>query len=127
MSLRQLPPATWHRLAGWAFWLYFGAVLLATLMPVTYLKPMSAFTFWDKAEHGLAFAVLAWLALLVWPQRPLRLWLILLAFGGVIELLQAASGWRSGEWADWLADGIGLVFGWWLWLRTHRFLPNGLR
>ncbi len=127
MRFSPLSPRTWHRAAGWVFWVYLGVVLLMTLAPVAYLKPVSAFTFWDKAEHGLAFAVLAWLALLVWPKRPLRLWLILLAFGGAIELLQAASGWRSGEWADWLADGIGLGLGWLVWLPMHHSLPKGLR
>lgn len=104
-----------RRLLAWVFWLYLGAMLLLTLSPAPYLKPLSSFTFWDKAEHGLAFALLAWLALRVWPARPLRLLLVLLAFGGAIELLQAATGWRSGEWADWLADGIGLGLGWLLW------------
>ena len=122
----SLAPAMRRQLA-WLFWLYLGLLLLLTLVPVPYLKPLSSFTFWDKAEHGLAFAVLAWLALLLWPRRPLRLWLALLALGGVIELLQAASGWRSGEWIDWLADGIGLAFGWLIWLSTRRFLPRGLR
>jgi VanZ family protein len=116
-----------RRQLAWLFWLYLGLLLLLTLAPVPYLKPLSSFTFWDKAEHGLAFALLAGLALLVWPGRPLRLWLILLALGGAIELLQAASGWRSGEWADWLADGIGLGLGWLIWLGTRRFLPRGLR
>ncbi len=116
-----------RRLFAGVFWLYLGAMLLLTLSPAPYLKPLSSFTFWDKAEHGLAFAALAWLALLVWPARPLRLLLVLLVFGGAIELLQAATGWRSGEWADWLADGIGLVCGWLCWLVIHRFLPAGLR
>lgn len=127
MSLRPLSPSTWHRLAAWAFWLYLAVVLLLTLSPVSYLQPVSAFTFWDKAEHGLAFAALAGLALLVWPARPLLLLLILLVFGGAIEQIQAATGWRSGEWADWLADGIGLAGGFLLWYAARRFLPTGLR
>jgi len=114
----------WQRLVVVLFWLYLGAILLLTLLPVPYLKPLSAVTFWDKAEHGLAFALLAWLALLVWPARPLRLMLILLAFGGAIELIQAATGWRSGEWADWLADGFGLALGWLLRCFTHSFRPR---
>jgi len=35
----------------------------------------------------------------------------LLVFGGLIELAQAATGWRHGEWADWLADAVGLALG----------------
>ena len=127
MSLHQLAPRTWHLLVGALFWCYTAVILLLTLSPATYLKPLSTFTFWDKAEHGLSFALLAWLALLAWPTRPLRLLLALLVFGGAIELVQAATGWRSGEWADWLADGIGLGLGWLFWLPVHRYLPEGLR
>lgn len=36
-----------------------------------------------------------------------------LAMGGLIEILQAycTGGRRSGEWADWLADAIGVLIG----------------
>ena len=45
-----------------------------------------------------------------------RLWLVAtllpILFGGIIELVQEQ--WfapRSGEWMDWLADGIGVIIG----------------
>ena len=45
-----------------------------------------------------------------------RLWLVAtllpILFGGIIELVQEQ--WfapRSGEWTDWLADGIGVIIG----------------
>jgi VanZ family protein len=45
-----------------------------------------------------------------------RLWLVAILlpilFGGIIELVQEQ--WfapRSGEWIDWLADGIGVIIG----------------
>ena len=31
--------------------------------------------------------------------------------GGLIELLQSLTPYRSAEWADWLADGLGLLLG----------------
>ena len=127
MSLLPSTPGGRHRLVSTLFWLYLLLILLLTLSPAPYLKSLSAFTFWDKAEHCLAFLLLAWLALLAWPVRPLQRLLVLLGFGGAIELLQAATGWRSGEWADWLADGIGLDLGGLVWLSMHRFLPAGLR
>jgi VanZ family protein len=47
----------------------------------------------------------------------------LLAFGGAIELAQAATGWRYGEWSDWLADAVGLAAGWALAWHPRRLLP----
>jgi VanZ family protein len=49
--------------------------------------------------------------------------LALLAFGGAIELLQLLVPQRSAEWADLLADGLGIVVGALLalgWLRRRR-------
>ena len=54
---------------------------------------------------------LASLGLLAYPRQPWRVAIALLAFGGAIELAQAATGWRYGEWSDWLADAVGLAAG----------------
>ena len=96
----------WFRLA---FWLAVVVVLLVTLSPGAYLEPLKSITFWDKAEHALSFAGLGLLGLLAYPLQPARVLVGLLLLGGAIELAQAATGWRSGEWADWLADAIGLL------------------
>jgi hypothetical protein len=39
----------------------------------------------------------------------------LLLWGGAIELMQWASGWRFGEWIDWLADAVGIAAAWLVW------------
>ncbi len=101
----------WQRFVRFSFWLTIAALLALTLSPLNYLKPLQTVTFWDKAEHALAFGGLSLLGLLAYPRRPLILLVILLLLGGAIELIQAATGWRSGEWTDWLADGIGLLSG----------------
>lgn len=94
------------------FWLALTAVLLLTLSPPLYLKPLAPITFWDKAEHALAFAGLAFLGKTAYPQRPwLFWWLALSGLGGLIEMLQWSTGWRSGEWADALADTLGVALG----------------
>ncbi len=93
-----------------AFWLLLAAVTVLSLSPVQYLPPQ-AFSLWDKAQHALAFLGLGLLGLLAYPGQLLRLALGLLSFGGAIELAQAATGWRQGDWADWLADAIGLGAG----------------
>ena len=92
------------------FWLSTLVLAIASLVPVT-LLPGQVFDIWDKAQHATAFA---WLALLGWRsylEKPLHMGAYLLAYGGAIELAQAATGWRYGEWADLAADGVGILLG----------------
>ena len=102
-----------------------GRTLHYNLSPTTYL-PSQAFTLWDKAQHALAFAALGALGALAYPRRLGLLAANLLLFGGAIELAQAATGWRSGDWADWLADAIGLVAGLPLASLSRRVLARSL-
>jgi VanZ family protein len=76
---------------------------------------------WDKARHFIVFYVLSVLAGLALPQSRLhRVGLVILAFGGAIEILQGFVG-RDASWFDLLADacGISAAFGpmlvsqWW--------------
>ncbi|NCT81957.1 MAG: VanZ family protein [Comamonadaceae bacterium] len=76
--------------------------------------PRSVSTGWDKSNHALAFAALAFAG--VWalwpsPRHWGRLALALLAYGAAIEIAQ---GWlppRSADALDLLADGCGIVLG----------------
>ncbi|MEA3639008.1 MAG: VanZ family protein [Lamprobacter sp.] len=66
---------------------------------------------WDKANHLLAFAVMAWLADLGWPARrqaSLR-WGLLLGYGLLIETVQHFIPLRHFSLLDWVADGIGIL------------------
>ena len=98
-------------LARAAFWLATAVVVVTSLLPGPYLPKGGIFDLWDKAQHALAFAVLALLGLWSWRPRALRVRLVvgLLALGGVIEVAQHLSGWRHGDWADWLADSLGVL------------------
>ena len=112
-STRPAPEPACDPLQRWSrriFWLLLLIVIALTLSPIAYL-PQQAFSLWDKAQHALAFATLAALGALAYPRRIGLLVLSLLVFGGAIELAQAATGWRSGDLADWLADSVGLVAG----------------
>ena len=52
-------------------------------------------------------------ARLAYPAAPGNsLWVGLLLQGAAIELAQAASGWRHGDVADWIADAVGVGIGW---------------
>jgi VanZ family protein len=92
-----------------------GAVTIGSLTPTPYLPPQ-VFDIWDKAQHAGAFLLLGGLGLLAYPVSALRVLLGLLAFGGGIELAQAATGWRIGDWVDWLADAIGVAAVYWAWV-----------
>lgn len=98
------------------FWLSVALLTVASIVPVTLLPPQSV-DVWDKAQHAFGFAWLAFLGLLSYPHRPTVVAVSLLAHGGAIELAQAATGWRYGEWLDLTADGVGILLGtlaWWL-------------
>jgi len=91
-----------------AFWLCLAAILVLALMSK---PPRVLTTGWDKSNHVLAFTVLALMAFNAY-RRHLALSLAgLLAYGGMIELLQALTPTRTGELADLLADAVGLALG----------------
>lgn len=97
-------------------------VLTAYLSLVPVDQVPSGLHFWDKAQHALGFAALAGCGLMAFPQRPLRLLGGLMLFGVAIELAQAATGWREGDWLDGLADAFGLLVGACAWLGLRGWL-----
>ena len=88
-------------------------LILATvllLMP-SYAVP-KAFDFYDKAQHGLMFATLTVAGLLAYPQRVKVVVWGLVAYGGLMEVLQSLlTTTRHGDWFDWLADSVGIAMG----------------
>jgi VanZ family protein len=103
--------------------------LLAVTVGVLALTPNPALgptLGWDKLNHTLAFAALAFCAVLGQrggSRRQLAAVLLaLLAYGGLIELLQLFVPNRESEWGDWLADAVGIGIGALLaaaWLRVR--------
>ena len=99
-----------HVLMRVLFWTSFVAINILTLSPAPYLPPL--FNWWDKAQHTIAFCTLAVLAVLAYPQcSKLRIALLLIGQGVLIEVLQYFSGYRYGDWQDALADGVGVLLG----------------
>ncbi|MEO7852771.1 MAG: VanZ family protein [Rubrivivax sp.] len=84
--------------------------ILATLPK----PPVEVTLGWDKLNHGFAFAALALAACLAHPH-PLRLrigaWTALLGYGALIEAVQSSVPGRTADWADLLADAIGIGIG----------------
>jgi len=62
----------------------------------------------DKQLHALAFGLLVLPVALTHPRALWWLAPLALAYGAMIELIQPSVG-RSGEWADLLADGVGIA------------------
>jgi VanZ family protein len=94
------------------FWACFLAINILALSPAPYLPPLEIFNWWDKAQHAIAFAVLAVLAVLAYPEASrLRIALLLTGQGVLIEVLQYYGGYRFGDWQDAVADGVGVLVG----------------
>ena len=95
-----------------AFWICFIAINALALSPAPYLPPLEIFNWWDKAQHAIAFGTLAVLAVLAFPGvSNLRIGLLLIAHGVLIEVLQYFTGYRFGDWQDAVADGVGVLVG----------------
>lgn len=105
-----------RRLAMMAFWGSAAAILYLSLTPADSVP----LTRWDKANHVLAFAVLSVLGLVAWPGLPTRVLGLVLAYGGVIEVLQALAPTRRSDWRDLVADALGVAIGYVLVLLAAR-------
>lgn len=97
-----------------AFWACLLGVVALSLSPVQNLPPQ-VFNVWDKAQHAGGFAVLTLLGLWAYPHRVTALLVAMLALGVGIELAQAATGWRYGDVADWVADAVGVAAAYTVW------------
>ena len=97
-----------------AFWACLLAVVALSLTPVQHL-PQQVFSLCDKAQHAGGFAVLTLLGLWAYPHRVTALLVAMLALGVGIELAQAATGWRYGDVADWVADAVGVAAAYTVW------------
>lgn len=97
----------------WVFGLiaYLGVIALASLLPPPEL-PMDPGRY-DKLWHAAGYALAALLCVPLWRSaRALLLaGLALLGYGLLLELLQAQTAARSGDWLDALANGSGVAIG----------------
>lgn len=92
------------------FWLACLVITALSLSPVEMLTA-PIFDWWDKAQHASAFLVLCCLGIFAYPKWPLRIFLGLLGFGILIELMQYFTGYRFAELSDFLADLTGVTLG----------------
>ncbi|MGE0100219.1 MAG: VanZ family protein [Hydrogenophaga sp.] len=104
------------------FWLSVLGISIASLVPVGMLPPQTL-DIWDKAQHTVAFVWLGLCGLLAYPKHLPHVVSGLLVLGGAIELAQAATGWRYGEWLDLAADAVGISLAAAVWLLWHNRTP----
>ena len=94
--------------------LLFVLIGVVCYLALTPAPPKNLSLGWDKANHAAAFAALTLSACFGFPgsRRGVGTMLIaLLAFGGLIEILQAYVPGRDSDWADLLADAVGILCG----------------
>jgi VanZ family protein len=92
-------------------WLLAAAMLALMVLSLMPASPSLPSTGWDKTNHMLGFAVLAFLGHFAWPGRRWSMLLGLLAYGGLVEVLQSFTPDRLAEFGDLVADGVGLLAG----------------
>ena len=103
-------------------WLMGGYLLISVVVYLSLVphppEPLS-FPNSDKLEHGLAYATLSlWFCQIYSVARSrVKVIVALVAMGFMLEILQGWSGYRYFEYADMLANSIGVLLGFLL-LRT---------
>jgi VanZ family protein len=118
--LRLFP--LWFLLGG-------GLVAVVVFLSLTPKPPhLAQFAFNDKVGHSLAYAVLmGWFGQLYKGRWPLAFFaLVFILMGISMEYLQMWGGVRDFEYADMLADGVGVVLGWGLTTSLFKGALNGV-
>jgi VanZ family protein len=89
---------------------YAAAVAILLYLCLAPGKDLPKEPIWDKAEHAIAWFVLAGVGLGFWPFRAARVAAFALALGALVEVLQWAMPFgRDGDWRDWIADLVGVA------------------
>ncbi len=101
-----------HRLA----WRVLLLLLLVVISWLAFRVPPQGdeFAQADKVKHIAAFAALALVGRLCGRPSGLNLLIVvggLLLYGGLIEIVQTQLPYRQGDWADLLADSLGILLG----------------
>ena len=102
--------------------LYAAASLVLTYMALAPEKEVPGVELlWDKLEHGAAWTVLTLLGLVLSTKRRWLIGVFAVAFGAVIEVLQAVMPYgRDGNVGDFVADLVGVAAAYALWLVARR-------
>ena len=91
------------------FWLCFAGLTMLAISPAPYLPPLGIFSWWDKAQHALAFFCLGMTGLAGYASKRWHLAGGLVLYGGGLEFVQSTTGWRHGDLNDWFANVVGIA------------------
>jgi VanZ family protein len=97
------------------WWLGAGVVALAAILVLALVRVGVGlpFALGDKVAHAAGFTVLMlWFSGVFEARVAPQLALVLLAYGVLIEALQALTSYRAAEAYDVLSDAIGISAGW---------------
>ena len=110
-----------YKKAKWYFLslLCIAAIWVLCLIPIPD-TPLSQVSMIDKWTHFVmygGFCSVIWIEYgwhhqrFQWPRCLFWALLMPIVMGGLIEIAQSLSGYRSGDWADLVADAIGVALG----------------
>ena len=94
------------------FQVLFGAAFLFVTWSCLFQfkEPISTVENIDKVFHFIAYLGLAGLLERAYPKQFVAKGIIfLIVYGGIIEVLQGQTGYRSASWADLFADALGVL------------------
>ena len=99
------------------FWLSIFTVFIVCLIPIHGQGPINHF---DKLVHMASFAIVTLLCFYAYPskyhlRRAIQA-IALIGFGLLIEIAQSFTGYRFFSWLDLLADGLGVISIWLIYL-----------
>ena len=89
------------------FWVAVVVLFYLALMPADEVAPMMVVS--DNLAHFIAFLGLGIMGAWSYPQRKLWVVLGLILCGGLIEVAQSLTSSRAAEWADLIADTVGVL------------------
>lgn len=103
-----------------AFGIAVATLLWLSLAPSEDLP--SGITFWDKAEHALAYLVLTLTGFLLFPRHPRLVMAVAIVLGAGVEILQSLMGFgRQGDWRDMVANTLGVAVATGCWMIVRRW------
>jgi len=92
---------------NWKFFTFF-LLFIITILSLYPLPVLPEVPGSDKSHHLIAYSVLAIPMVLANPRNLLLYLLLLIIYGGLIEIIQPYVN-RYGEWLDFLANIIGVI------------------
>jgi VanZ family protein len=96
------------RFMPYIFWSLISIV--SALMLIELAPKEGGWPYWDKVQHAVVFLVLTIAGALAFPQRKLWVYLGLVFFGALIEVMQGIfTTTRYPSALDWLADIAGIL------------------